>query len=83
MSLSNADKVTGNDSFAEESIRILREAYLSKKLVLFVGSEMDAGSGIPCRKDAVKEICSRLHLEYHQGADDVRITQKYFKAHRK
>lgn len=81
MSLSNADKVTGNDSFAEESIRILREAYLSKKLVLFAGSEMDAGSGIPCRKDAVKEICSRLHLEYHQGADDVRIPQYYFQAH--
>lgn len=81
MSLSNTGKAAGNDSFAEESIQILREAYLAKRLVLFVGAGMDAGSGIPCRKDAVREFCSRLHLEYEDGLDDVRIPQYYFQAH--
>lgn len=78
MSESHTDQVEKN-AFVEESIRILREAYKAKKLVVVVGSGVDTASGVPSRKDAVKQFCSHLQMQYEDGMD-TRIPQYYFHA---
>ncbi len=78
MSESKDEKIVEMNSFVKESIQILREAYLSKKLVLFVGSGADIDSGIPSWSSAIHDFCDHLHLEYEAGTDYLRIPQYYF-----
>lgn len=63
--------------FVEESIRILHEAHVSKKLVLFVGAGVDKPSGFPLWSEATKKFKDRLHLE-DDDADNLRLPQYYY-----
>lgn len=66
-----------NSAFVEESVRILHEAYISKKLVLFVGAGADITSGMLSWASAIKEFCKHLSIG-DEGVDNVRIPQFYY-----
>lgn len=66
-----------SNSFVKESIRILHEAYMSKKLILFVGAGADAASGMPLWPKAVKEFCKHLNIQ-EKDADNLRVPQYYY-----
>lgn len=66
-----------NSAFVEESVRILHEAYISKKLVLFVGAGADIPSGLPSWSKAIQDFCKYLHINI-EGVDNIRIPQFYY-----
>lgn len=66
-----------NSAFVEESVRILHEAYISKKLVLFVGAGADIPSGLPSWSKAIQDFCKYLHIS-SEGVDNIRIPQFYY-----
>lgn len=76
MSITNLDNMK-KSSFVKESIRILHEAYISKKLVLFIGAGADVPSGLPLWTDAVKEFSDHMNIN-SDGADNLRIPQYYY-----
>ena len=76
MSEINLDNVE-KSSFVKESIRILHEAYISKKLVLFIGAGADVLSGLPLWSEAIKEFCNHMSID-SDGADNLRIPQYYY-----
>lgn len=63
--------------FIKESIRILHEAYKSRKLVLFVGAGVDVDSGLPLWSDAIKKFCAYMNLS-DKDTDNLRIPQYYY-----
>ncbi|MBE5934259.1 MAG: hypothetical protein E7262_00520 [Lachnospiraceae bacterium] len=68
-----------NKEFFIESIRILHNAYLEKKLVLFVGAGADKDSGIPLWGKAIEKF--EEHLEIENNTEDMlRIPQYYYNA---
>lgn len=73
INLNNIEK----SSFVKESIRILHEAYVSKKLVLFIGAGADVPSGLPLWSQAIKEFCNHMNIE-SDGADNLRVPQYYY-----
>lgn len=64
-------------SFIKESIHILHDAYISKKLILFIGSGADHDSGLPLWDDAVKVFCKHLNIS-PDGVDNLKIPQLYY-----
>jgi len=64
-------------AFIKESIEILHNAYLVKKLVLFVGAGVDFTSGIPLWKRAIEEFCMHLNIK-PDDADVLKIPQIYY-----
>lgn len=76
MSEINLDNIE-KSSFVKESIRILHEAYVSKKLVLFIGAGADVPSGLPLWSQAIKEFCNHMNIE-SDGADNLRVPQYYY-----
>lgn len=64
-------------SFFKESIHILHDAYISKKLILFIGSGADRDSGLPLWDDAIKIFCKHLSISPN-GADNLKIPQLYY-----
>lgn len=66
-----------NNAFVEESVRILHEAYISKKLVLFVGAGADIPSEMPSWSKAIQVFCEHLHID-GEGVDNIRIPQFYY-----
>lgn len=73
INLDNMEK----SSFVKESIRILHEAYISKKLVLFIGAGADVPSGLPLWSEAIKEFCNHMNID-SDGADNLRVPQYYY-----
>ena len=64
-------------SFFKESIHILHDAYISKKLILFIGSGADHDSGLPLWDDAIKVFCKHLNIS-PSGVDNLKIPQLYY-----
>lgn len=64
-------------SFFKESIHILHDAYISKKLILFIGSGADRDSGLPLWDDAIKVFCKHLNISSN-GVDNLKIPQLYY-----
>ncbi|MCM1155370.1 MAG: SIR2 family protein [Roseburia sp.] len=73
ISLDNMEK----SSFVKESIRILHEAYISKKLVLFIGAGVDVPSEVPLWTSAVAEFAKHMNIN-SDGVDNLRIPQYYY-----
>lgn len=63
-------------AFIKELISILHNAYISKKLVLFVGAGADFTSGIPLWENAIEKFCQHLNIPSN-GADPLKIPQIY------
>lgn len=61
----------------EESKRIIREAQVNNKLVLFVGAGVSIDSGMPSWKSAIDEVKHRLGIEED---DYLKIPQYYYDA---
>lgn len=76
MSKINLDNIE-KSSFVKESIRILHEAYVSKKLVLFIGAGADVPSGLPLWSEAIIEFCNHMNID-SDGADNLRVPQYYY-----
>lgn len=66
-----------NNAFVKESVRILHEAYISKKLVLFVGAGVDIPSGLPSWSEAIQSFCRYLDID-SERTDNIRIPQFYY-----
>lgn len=65
----------------KETKRIIRNAKLHKKLVLFVGSGVSINSGMPTWFQAISEIADKLYLEKKEDIlDNLRIPQYYYNA---
>lgn len=64
-------------AFVKESIRILHEAYISKKLVLFVGAGVDVPSHLPLWSQAIEKFCDHMNID-SKDADNLRIPQYYY-----
>lgn len=64
-------------SFIKESIHILHDAYISKKLILFIGSGVDHDSDLPLWNDAVKVFCKHMNIS-PDGVDNLKIPQLYY-----
>ena len=65
-----------DDVYAEE-IRLLREAMLNKKLVVFVGSGTSLDAGMPSWSGAVKNIANKLGIP-EKEIDNLKIPQFYY-----
>lgn len=65
-----------DDAYAEE-IRLLREAMLNKKLVVFVGAGTSLGAGMPSWSGAVKNIANKLGISEDE-IDNLKIPQFYY-----
>lgn len=76
MSITNLDNMK-KSSFVKESIRILHEAYISKKLVLFIGAGVDVPSELPLWSDAVRVFSKHMDIS-SDGVDNLRIPQYYY-----
>lgn len=72
----NSDTIV-KEAFVKESINILHNAYLSKKLVLFIGAGVDRDSGLPLWTKAIDEFCSHMNIS-SKDADNLKIPQFYF-----
>lgn len=66
-----------SEPYAEE-IRILRNAMLNHKLVVFVGAGTSLDAGMPSWGDAVKKIAERLGVK--EQLDYMKIPQYYYNA---
>ena len=64
-------------AFVKESIDILHQAYVSKKLVLFVGAGVDRNSDMPLWDDAKKEFCKHMNIR-SEDVDNLKVPQFYF-----
>lgn len=64
-------------AFVKESIDILHQAYMSKKLVLFVGAGVDRNSDMPLWDDAKKEFCKHMNIR-PEDVDNLKVPQFYF-----
>ena len=64
-------------AFIKESIHILHDAYISKKLILFIGSGIDHDSGLPLWDDAIKVFCKHLDIS-PDGVDNLKVPQLYY-----
>lgn len=73
ISLDNMEK----SSFVKESIRILHEAYISKKLVLFIGAGVDVPSEVPLWTSVVAEFAKHMNIN-SDGVDNLRFPQYYY-----
>lgn len=69
------------DVYAEE-IRLLREAMLNKKLVVFVGAGTSIDSGMPSWSEAIIDIAKKLGIS-EDNLDYMKIPQFYYNARRK
>lgn len=65
------------DNVYAEEIRILREAMLNKKLVVFVGAGTSLDAGVPSWSDAVKNIANKLGIS-EDKIDNLKIPQFYY-----
>ncbi len=62
-----------------EDIRILRQALINKKLVVFVGAGVSCASGLPSWNEAITEIKTKLYPESTSvEVDKLKIPQYYF-----
>lgn len=64
--------------YAEE-IRLLREAMLNKKLVVFVGAGISIDSGMPSWSEAITDIAKKLGIS-EDDLDYMKIPQFYYNA---
>ena len=66
----------------EEDIRIIRNAMLNNKLLVFVGAGISLDSGVPGWTDAIKIISKRLYgndiKDIKEGNDTLKIPQYYY-----
>ena len=60
-----------------EEIRLLREAMLNNKLVIFVGAGASLDAGMPSWPDAVRMIASRLGIS-EENLDYMKVPQYYY-----
>lgn len=65
------------DNVYAEEIRLLREAMLNKKLVVFVGSGTSLDAGMPSWSGAVKNIANKLGIPENE-IDNLKIPQFYY-----
>lgn len=63
--------------FIKESIHILHEAYIEKKLVLFIGAGVDHDSGLPLWGKSIEIFCNHMNID-PEKADNLKIPQFYF-----
>lgn len=67
------------DTFINESMRILHNAYVDNKLVLFLGAGVDKASSIPLWNEVISRFCECMNI--HNGDknyDNLRIPQYYY-----
>lgn len=60
-----------------EEIRLLREAMLNNKLVIFVGAGASLDAGMPSWADAVRKIANRLGIS-EENLDYMKVPQYYY-----